>query len=106
MSSGHHRLEVVTGDAATAASERGPFDLIFADCGVRDEAAFGSLVDLLRVGGRIVMDDVVPLAAAAAGTTAANTDDLKRRFFADGKLVSTNVVLTDLKNSLLVGTKI
>src|SRR5215469_13363182 len=57
---GDRRVQVITGDAATIIAARGPFDLIFADCGVRDEGAFSGLVDLLRVGGRIVMDDVTP----------------------------------------------
>ncbi len=34
------------------------------------------------------------------------TDDPKRRFFSDPRLVSTEVVLPDLQNSLLVGTRI
>lgn len=102
------RIEVVTGDATTAIAQRGPFDLIFADCGIRDEAAFGTVIDLLRMGGRIVMDDVTPLgtgAAGAAGRARPHTDDPKRRFFASERLVSTEVVLPDLENSLLVGTR-
>src|SRR5579871_1558500 len=47
------RVEVVTGDATAEVASRGPFDLIFADSGVRDEAAFDRLVGLLRPGGRI-----------------------------------------------------
>jgi predicted O-methyltransferase YrrM len=31
------RIEVITGDAASIMSSRGPFDLLFADSGVRDE---------------------------------------------------------------------
>jgi predicted O-methyltransferase YrrM len=99
------RVEVITGDAAAEVARRGPFDLIFADCGIRDDASFGALVDLLRPGGRIVMDDVTPVAAQVPGSPM-QAQDLKRRFFASPRLVSTEVVLTDLANSLLVGTRV
>jgi predicted O-methyltransferase YrrM len=99
------RVEVITGDARAEVAARGPFDLLFADSGIRDHESFNGLVDLLRVGGRIVMDDVTPAAAAAPGTPML-AQDLKRSFFASPRLVSTEVVLTDLANSLLVGTRI
>jgi predicted O-methyltransferase YrrM len=103
---GDSRVEVVTGDAFTVMSGRGPFDLLFADCGVRDEAGFAVLVSLLRVGGRIVMDDVTPAQALPSPwKSAVRTDDLKRSFFSNPKLLSTEVVLPDLQNSLLVGTR-
>jgi predicted O-methyltransferase YrrM len=98
------RVEVVTGDAVTAMSGRGPFDLLFADSGIRDEAVFAALVSLLRLGGRIVMDDVTPRRALAPDSPL-RADDLKRRCFAANPLVATEVVLPDLRNSLLVGTR-
>ena len=94
------RVEVITGDASELAA-RGPFALLFADCGVRDQAAFDGWVSLLAPGGTIVMDDVTPLAQAPL---APDSDDLKRTFFTSPRLVSTEVVLPDLRNSLLVGT--
>jgi predicted O-methyltransferase YrrM len=98
------RVDVITGDAVSAMSSRGPFDLLFADSGVRDEADFAALVSLLRPGGRIVMDDVTPRRALAPDSPLL-TDDLKRRCFAGNGLVFTEVVLPDLQNSLLVGTR-
>jgi predicted O-methyltransferase YrrM len=99
------RVEVVTGDAFAVLSTRGPFDLLFADCGVRDDAGFGTLVGLLRLGGRIVMDDLTPQRALPPGSPPA-ADDAKRRFFAsDPRLIWTEVVLPDLENSLLTGTR-
>jgi predicted O-methyltransferase YrrM len=98
------RVEVITGDAVSTMSGRGPFDLLFADSGVRDEADFAALVSLLRPGGRIVMDDVTPRRALAPNSPLL-TDDLKRRYFASNELVFTEVVLPDLRNSLLVGTR-
>jgi predicted O-methyltransferase YrrM len=98
------RVEVITGDAISVMSGRGPFDLLFADSGVRDEADFATLVSLLRPGGRIVMDDVTPQRTLAPDSPLL-TDDLKRRCFARNGLVATEVVLPDLQNSLLVGTR-
>jgi predicted O-methyltransferase YrrM len=98
------RVEVITGDAASVMSGRGPFDLLFADSGVRDEADFAALLDLLRPGGRIVMDDLTAQRALAPDSPLL-AHDLKRRFFTSNRLVSTEVVLPDLENSLLVGTR-
>ena len=98
------RVEVITGDAMSVMSGRGPFDLLFADSGVRDEADFAALVSLLRPGGRIVMDDLTPQRAMAPDSPLLS-DDTKRRFFTSSRLVATEVVLPDLENSLLVGTR-
>lgn len=98
---GDARVEVVCGDAFAVLSGRGPYDLLFVDGGPADPA---SLVGLVRVGGRVVMDDVTPVELLPADSPY-RTDDPKRRFFfGDGRLVSTEVVLPDLRNSLLVGT--
>lgn len=96
------RVEVVTGDSAAAVSARGPFDLLFCDGGGGDYAA---LVDLVRVGGRIVMDDVTPEKVPRAGVPSRGTDAKRLFFFGDPRLVSVEVVLPDLENSLLVGTR-
>lgn len=97
------RVTVITGDALRVMSGGGPFDLLFADSGVRDEADFAALVGLLRIGGRVVMDDLTPQRALPAAPPLAN--DLKRRFFTHPGLVATEIVLPDLENSLLAGTR-
>ena len=56
------------------------------------------LIGLLRVGGRVVMDDVTPGQPAEG--------DMKREFFHDPRLVSVEVVFPDLRNSLLAGTRV
>jgi predicted O-methyltransferase YrrM len=99
---GDRRVEVVTGDSAAALSGQGPFDLLFCDGGGGDCAG---LVGLVRIGGRIVMDDVTPDRALPADSPF-RRDDGKRRFFGDPRLLSVEVVLPDLENSLLVGTRI
>jgi len=99
------RAEVITGDALGVIPGRGPFDLLFADSGVRARGDFAALVSLLRIGGRIVMDDVTPEHALPAGSPL-RADDVKRGFFSgEPRLTWTEVVLPDLRNSLLVGTR-
>ena len=99
------RVEVITGDAFRVIPGQGPFDLLFADRGVRDPSDFAALVSLLRIGGRIVMDDVTPESVLPPDSSL-RADDIKRSFFAsEPRLTWTEVVLPDLRNSLLVGTR-
>jgi predicted O-methyltransferase YrrM len=103
---GDMRIEVLQGDALSFVPGRGPFDLLFADSGVRSQADFAALVGVLRIGGRIVMDDVTPEQALPPGSPL-RSDDIKRQFFGhEPRLVATEVVLPDLRHSLLVGTRI
>ena len=102
---GDTRVTVLTGDAASLIAAHGPYDLIFADSGVRDAAAFGALVGLLKPGGRIVMDDVTPVAALPAGSPLRERDVKRELFAGQPGLTWTEVVLPDLANSLLVGTR-
>jgi predicted O-methyltransferase YrrM len=59
--SADERVQVRTGDWADVLPPLAPFDLIFADSGIRDPATFGALVSMLNFGGKIVMDDVTPV---------------------------------------------
>lgn len=99
------RVRVLTGDAVQVLPAHGPFDLVFADCGVRDAVVFGALVGMLRPGGRIVSDDLTPLAALPADSPLRSRDAKRELFAGDGRLIWTEVVLPDLVNSLLVGTR-
>jgi predicted O-methyltransferase YrrM len=99
------RIEVVTGDALRVIPSRGPYDLLFADSGVRDHASFAALVSSLRIGGRIVMDDLTPQRMLPPDSPY-RANDAKRQFFSsEPRLASTEAVLPDLHNSLLVGTR-
>lgn len=100
------RIRVLKGDARELLPPCGPFDLLFADGGWRDPAGLSGLVDLLRIGGQIVMDDVTPLQAMPAGSPPSEHDVKRAFFFGDPRLFSTEVVLPDLRNSLLVGTRL
>jgi predicted O-methyltransferase YrrM len=96
---GDARVSVLTGDARAVLAAYGPFDLLFADGGWRDPGGLASLVDLVPVGGRLVMDDVTPGSPVRP--------DVKRElFFGDSRLLSVEVVLPDLRNSLLFGTRL
>jgi predicted O-methyltransferase YrrM len=96
------RIEVITGDAVPEISARGPYDLLFSDGGGGQSR--DSLLGLLKIGGRIVVDDVTP-AKLLPPDSPHLTSDPKREFFAGPRLVSAEVVLPDLRNSLLVGTR-
>jgi len=90
------RVTVVTGDARTVIGSRGPYDLLFSDGGGGTDPV---LVDWLRIGGRIVFDDVTPGRPVDG--------DPKREFmFRDPRLVPVEVALPTLRDSLLVGTRI
>jgi predicted O-methyltransferase YrrM len=99
------RVEVVHGDAWAVLPARGPFDLLFADGGTREQVSWGGLVDLLAVGGRLVADDVTPVQALPPDSPLLGDDPKRRLFSSDPRLVSAEVVLPDLQNSLLVGTR-
>lgn len=99
------RVRVQCGDAIVVLATHAPFDLVFGDCGVRDTMAFAGLCGMLRPGGRIVMDDLTPLRALPPDSQL-RASDLKRELFAgQDSLTWTEVVLSDLANSLLVGTR-
>lgn len=100
------RIRVLTGDARELIPACAPFDLLFADGGRQDMAAYFPLVDLLRVGGQIVMDDVTPLATVPDDSPLRAADVKRAFFFGDPRLLSTEIVLPDLRNSLLIGTRL
>jgi predicted O-methyltransferase YrrM len=99
------RIAVLAGDAYQVLPGRAPFDLLFADGAWRDPAGWDSLVGLVRPGGRIVMDDVTPAGRRPADSPLRNHDAKREFFFAHPGLTSAEVVLPDLRNSLLVGTR-
>ena len=99
------RVDVLAGDAYGLLPASGPFDLLFADAGQPGTAGLASLAGLLRLGGQIVMDDVTPMTLLPAHSPLRGRDVKRDFFFGDPRLVSTEVVLPDLRNALLVGTR-
>lgn len=100
------RVRALAGDANDVLPPYGPFDLIFADSGIRDAAAFGALTGLLKPGGCIVMDDLTPVQVLPAGSPLLASDTKRNLFAGEERLTWTEVVLPDLANSLLVGTRL
>ncbi len=79
---GDARVRVLAGDASAVLPPYAPFELIFADSGVREPAAFGALTGMLGPGGRIVMDDLTPRLALPGDSPLHQSDvkrDLRRR---------------------------
>jgi predicted O-methyltransferase YrrM len=100
---GDPRVRVLTGDALAMLTPYAPFDLLFSDCGA---GSAQERLGLVRVGGRIVSDDVTPEAALPAGSPLRHDDPKRAFFFGTAGLVSVEVVLPDLANSLLAGTRV
>lgn len=99
------RVRVLTGDADALLRPLAPFDLIFNDGGQRDQAGFAARVSMLRPGGYIVSDDLTPAQALPAGSPLRDDDPKRVVWAAEPCLIWTEVVLPDLANSLLVGTR-
>ena len=95
------RVTVLTGDAADLLPS-GPFDLVFLDGKYPDPAA---LIERLAPGGALVVDDVTPIAAQPPDSPFRHGDP-KRELFADERLLSVEIVLPDLRSSVLVGARI
>jgi predicted O-methyltransferase YrrM len=76
---GDARVEVLTGRWEDLLPPHAPFDLIFVDSGfsrqLGDEAAAAFLLDVVRVGGLLVLDDLTPELE-----TASEDPDSKREF--------------------------
>jgi predicted O-methyltransferase YrrM len=100
---GDPRVTVVHGDANEVVPSRAPFDLVFVDGGL---AITDALVDLVRVGGQLVVDDVTPQRLLPPDSPFLR-DDAKRAVFLESpRLLGVEVVLPDLQNSALVATRI
>ena len=100
------RVQVIEGDADTVLAPLAPFDLIFNDGGQRDAASFAARVGMLKAGGYIVSDDLTPVAALPPGSPYLSDDPKRRLWSAEPRLRWTEVVLPDLANSLLFGTRL
>ncbi|HET6742477.1 MAG TPA: class I SAM-dependent methyltransferase [Kribbella sp.] len=96
------RVEVVHGDALEELARHAPFDLLFADGGGQPP----EIVELVRIGGRLVNDDVTPFELLPADSPYRAHDPKREFFFGDSRLVATEMVLPDLRNSVLVGTRV
>jgi predicted O-methyltransferase YrrM len=106
---GDPRVRVLTGDAHAVLTPLAPFDLIFTDCGQATGNGRPYLADrvaMLKPGGHIVADDLTPVLALPAGSPFREYDPKRAEWAAEARLAWTEVVLPDLANSLLVGTRV
>jgi predicted O-methyltransferase YrrM len=100
------RVMVLAGDARELMPTCAPYDLLIANGRRHDRDDYAALIDLLRIGGQIVMDDMTPPAALRPDSPLQTNDTKREFFFGDPRLVSTEIILPDLRNSLLIGTRL
>jgi predicted O-methyltransferase YrrM len=79
-------VELLEGDAYEQLSGRGPFDLVFADGGVR-EGGWEPIVGLVEPGGLIVKDDLTPGRAIEG-------DDIREFLLGDPRLAAAEIQVT------------
>jgi predicted O-methyltransferase YrrM len=97
------RVTVVHGDANEVIPAAAPFDLLFVDGGL---PVGDAVVDLVRVGGQVVVDDVTPTVKLDAAAPYQTNDAKRALFFGNPRLQSVEVVLPDLDNAAFVGTRL
>ncbi len=82
------RAEVVHGHWLDVLPQRAPFDLLFADGGLRDtEGGFERSISLLAPGGFLVKDDMSPRRPI-------DGDEIREWLFREPRLIATEVLTT------------
>lgn len=100
------RVTVVAGDALVEIPRRAPFDLLFVDSGGYDAVSLEALVELLRPGGQLVVDDVTPLAAQPPHSPYRENDYKREALLGSPRMRAVEIVCPNLFDSLLVGTRV
>ncbi|HST25884.1 MAG TPA: class I SAM-dependent methyltransferase [Gaiellaceae bacterium] len=57
---GFANVELLVGDWRELLAGRGPFELVFADGGLREAGTWEAALELMEVGGLLVKDDLTP----------------------------------------------
>lgn len=103
-----HNVKISEGDWEVLFSEEEPFDLLFFDATPRaylkDRANWDDAIELVKIGGQIMMDDLAPVELWPPEWEG-NTDD-KREFVLFNPRVAGVEVRTTARTSSLVGTRI
>ena len=81
------RAEVVHGRWEDVLPQRGPFDLVFADGGVREAGGIGVVIPLLSPGGFLVKDDMSPGRPIEG-------DEIREVMLRDTRLIAVEVMTT------------
>jgi predicted O-methyltransferase YrrM len=82
---GAPNVELLAGDWHELLPPRGPFDLVFADGGLRTRDDYESLLELVAQGGLIVKDDLTPGRAAEG-------DEVREFLLRDERIVGVEIV--------------
>jgi predicted O-methyltransferase YrrM len=97
-------VEIRAGDCMDVLKDEPPFDLVFMDAGARRYLApehWDSIVEMVKVGGQIVMDDLTPLELWPPEWD--DLVDLKRKFaFHNPHVVSAEVRTTKAQVALII----
>ncbi len=98
-------VEIKTGDWHEVMSPDQPYDLLFVDAMPRNElldpSNWDALVDLIKIGGQIVMDDLTPVELWLPEWN--DIVDAKREFaFANPRVVGVEVRTTSTTSALVV----
>jgi predicted O-methyltransferase YrrM len=82
-------VELLEGDAYELLPGRGPFDLVFADGGIRQRGpgAWETIVAITALGGLVVKDDMTPGRAVEG-------DEIREFLLRDPRLAATEILVT------------
>jgi predicted O-methyltransferase YrrM len=101
-------VQVLAGDGPSMLAGGPPLDLLFVDGGPysRSPESFDPLIDLVAVGGRLVVDDVTPINVLPPDSPLRDDDPKRAAVLGSRRLWATEVVCPDLRHSALVATRV
>ena len=88
------RAEVVQGRWEDVLPQRGPFDLLFADGGIREAGGIGVVIPLLASGGFLVKDDMSPGRPIEG-------DEIREAMLRDERLIAVEVMTTATTSAIV-----
>jgi predicted O-methyltransferase YrrM len=91
-------VELLEGDWHDLLPPRGPFELVFADGGLRSRADYEALLPLLATGGLLVKDDLTP-------GRAADGDPVREFLLRDPRLAGVEI-LTTPRTAAIIATRL
>jgi predicted O-methyltransferase YrrM len=95
---GRANVELLVGDWQELLPGRGPFELVFADGGLREAEAWEAVVELVGPGGLIVKDDLTPGRPVAG-------DPVREFLLRDERLAAVEI-LTTPETAAIVATRL
>jgi predicted O-methyltransferase YrrM len=97
-------VEIKNGDWHNVMSPEEPYDLLFVDAMPRADlipSKWDTITDLLKIGGQIVMDDLVPVELWPSDWN--EIVDAKREYaFANHRVIGTEVLTTPSTSALII----